>query len=131
MAPATSNANKIKIKAKQPSSKIPKGPCKLERGKREAVQRTYRFDAELWAEFEVDCKVNLRNPRLVVEALVRYWLEGGPKTSEFIAWHQQKCAAGKTISKPDSIPSSATRTTAPRPNSAAAVPFNEQDFVDV
>ena len=34
-------------------------------------QRTYRFNAQLWADFEEDCARHLRNPRLVVEALVR------------------------------------------------------------
>jgi hypothetical protein len=121
MAPAMNNANRNKVKVKQPSSKISQRLCN-----REAVQRTYRFNAELWAEFEVDCKLNLRNPRLVVEAMVRYWLDAGPKTSEFIAWHQQKCADGR-FSKP---PVSTTRSAAPQPNSADTGPFEDRDYRD-
>jgi hypothetical protein len=111
---------------KHPSSKISQDRCK-----REAVQRTYRFNAELWVEFEVDCKLNLRNPRLVVEALVHYWLDAVPKTSEFIAWYQQKCATGGKISKHDQLPIQTPQTIAPRPNSAGATPFEDRDFVDV
>jgi hypothetical protein len=112
---------------KQLLPKNSKGLCK-----RETAQRTYRFNAELWTEFEVDCKLNLRNPRLVVEALVRYWLD--VKTSEFIAWHQQKCADGGRMSKHTPIPTA--RTAAPQSpplNSTDSDPLDpdDRDFGDV
>jgi hypothetical protein len=48
-------------------------------------QRTYRFHAGLWAEFEENCARHLRNPRLVVEALVRHWLDTDDKARGLIA----------------------------------------------
>jgi hypothetical protein len=95
-------------------------------------QHTYRFNAELWAEFEADCDLNLRNVRLVVEALARYWLDAGPKTREFIARHQRKSAAAETMPKQDSPSiSTAPATVVTQSNSADANPFEDQDFVDV
>jgi hypothetical protein len=57
-------------------------------------QRTYRFNAELWTDFEEDCARHLRNPRLVVEALVRHWLDTDDKSRTAIAQHHQKWAGG-------------------------------------
>ena len=48
-------------------------------------QRTYRFNAQLWADFEADCARYLRNPRPVVEALVRHWLDTDDKAKGTIA----------------------------------------------
>jgi len=55
-------------------------------------QRTYRFHAQLWADFEKDCARHLRNPRLVVEALVRHWLDTDDKTKAGIAQRHQEWA---------------------------------------
>jgi hypothetical protein len=57
-------------------------------------QRTYRFNGKLWADFEEDCARHLRNPRLVVEALVRHWLDTDDKSKTAIAQHHQKWAGG-------------------------------------
>lgn len=48
-------------------------------------QRTYRFNAELFTEFEDDCARHLRNPRLVMEALIRHWLTADAKLKGEIA----------------------------------------------
>lgn len=57
-------------------------------------QRTYRFNAELWADFEKDCARHLRNPRLVVEALVRHWLDTDDKTRAGIAQRHEEWSGG-------------------------------------
>lgn len=57
-------------------------------------QRTYRFNAQLWADFEADCARHLRNPRLVVEALVRHWLDADDKAKSFIAQRHQEWSGG-------------------------------------
>jgi hypothetical protein len=59
-------------------------------------QRTYRFNAKLWLDFEEDCAKHLRNPRLVVEALVRHWLDTDDKSRTAIAQHHQKSSSGMT-----------------------------------
>jgi hypothetical protein len=41
----------------------------------QAEQRTYRFNKQLFGKFEDDCARHLSNPKLVIEALVLYWLE--------------------------------------------------------
>lgn len=57
-------------------------------------QRTYRFNAELFTAFEDDCARHLRNPRLVMEALIRHWLDADPKLQAQIAEQHQKWAGG-------------------------------------
>lgn len=57
-------------------------------------QRTYRFNAQLWADFEKDCARHLRNPRLVVEALVRHWLDADDKAKANIAERHQEWSGG-------------------------------------
>jgi len=57
-------------------------------------QRTYRFNAQLWSDFEQDCARHLRNPRLVVEALVRHWLDTDDKSRGSIAEHHQNSTGG-------------------------------------
>ena len=57
-------------------------------------QRTYRFNAQLWADFEADCARHLRNPRLVVEALVRHWLDTDDKVKGGIAQRHQQWTGG-------------------------------------
>jgi hypothetical protein len=59
-------------------------------------QRTYRFHAKLWTDFEEDCARHLRNPRLVIEALVRHWLDTDDKSKTEIAQHHQKWAGGES-----------------------------------
>lgn len=71
--------------AKQQSWKTSRG-----RYKPKTEQHTYRFNAKLWAEFEAECGRNLRNVRLVVEALVRHWLDAGPETKQAIARHHHQ-----------------------------------------
>lgn len=41
----------------------------------EAEQRTYRFNKQLFRQFEDDCARHLSNPKLVLEALILHWLE--------------------------------------------------------
>ena len=57
-------------------------------------QRTYRFNARLWADFEADCARHLRNPRLVVEALARHWLDTDDKARAGIAQRHQQWSGG-------------------------------------
>jgi hypothetical protein len=57
-------------------------------------QRTYRFNAQLWEDFERDCARHLRNPRLVVEALVRNWLDTDDKGRSAIAQHYEQQSGG-------------------------------------
>ena len=57
-------------------------------------QRTYRFNAQLWADFEKDCARHLRNPRLVVEALVRHWLDADDKAKAAIAERHEEWSGG-------------------------------------
>jgi hypothetical protein len=57
-------------------------------------QRTYRFNAQLWEDFERDCARHLRNPRLVVEALVRNWLDTDDKGRTAIAQHYEQSSGG-------------------------------------
>jgi hypothetical protein len=49
------------------------------------VARTYRFDVGLFGKFEADCDQTLRNPRLVLEALIHHWLTADSKTRSAIA----------------------------------------------
>jgi hypothetical protein len=57
-------------------------------------QRTYRFNAQLWADFEKDCARHLRNPRLVIEALVRHWLDADDKDRSAIAQRHEEWSGG-------------------------------------
>ena len=60
-------------------------------GKPLTSQRTYRFNTELFESFEEDCARHLANPKLVLEALILYWLEGDSKTRSAIAMrHRQR-----------------------------------------
>ena len=55
------------------------------------VQRTYRFNTELFDSFEEDCARHLANPKLVLEALILHWLEGDAKARSAIAMrHRQR-----------------------------------------
>ena len=57
----------------------------------QTVQRTYRFNTELFESFEEDCARHLANPKLVLEALLLHWLEGDAKTRGAIALrHRQR-----------------------------------------
>jgi len=64
--------------------------------KPKSEQRTYRFNAQLWDEFEENCARHLRNPRLVIEALVRHWLDTDDKSRTSIAERHQKWSGGVT-----------------------------------
>ena len=60
-------------------------------GKPLTVQRTYRFNTELFESFEEDCARHLANPKLVLEALILHWLEGDAKARNAIAMrHRQR-----------------------------------------
>ena len=60
-------------------------------GKPLTSQRTYRFNTELFESFEEDCARHLANPKLVLEALILYWLEGDSNTRSAIAMrHRQR-----------------------------------------
>ena len=60
-------------------------------GKPLTVQRTYRFNTELFESFEEDCARHLANPKLVLEALILHWLEGEASSRSTIAMrHRQR-----------------------------------------
>jgi hypothetical protein len=92
------------------------------------VQHTYRFNAEMWAEFEADCNLNLRNVRVVIEALVRYWLDAGPETREVIARHERRPAASETLQRLGQ-PSSASFDARLRHSGADSI--DDADLLDV
>ena len=54
------------------------------------IQRTYRFNTELFESFEEDCARHLANPKLVLEALILQWLEAKPDTRASIALRHQE-----------------------------------------
>ena len=54
------------------------------------VQRTYRFNTELFESFEEDCARHLANPKLVLEALILHWLEGDTGTRSNLALRHRK-----------------------------------------
>jgi hypothetical protein len=56
-----------------------------------SVQRTYRFNTELFQSFEEDCARHLANPKLVLEALILQWLDAKPDArSEIALRHQER-----------------------------------------
>ena len=59
-------------------------------GKPLTVQRTYRFNSELFESFEEDCARHLANPKLVLEALILHWLEGEAGSRGTIAMRHRK-----------------------------------------
>ena len=60
-------------------------------GKPLTVQRTYRFNTELFESFEEDCARHLANPKLVLEALILHWLDGNAQARGAIAMrHRQR-----------------------------------------
>lgn len=61
--------------------KLPKVP----KQDRSTALRAFRFDSTLVTAFERECQSHLQNPRLVLEALIAYWLSGGIKTRRHIA----------------------------------------------
>jgi hypothetical protein len=52
---------------------------------RNTVQRTYRFDATMFATFEDDCATHLANPKRVIEALILHWLDASSDERAAIA----------------------------------------------
>ena len=54
------------------------------------VQRTYRFNTELFVSFEEDRARHMANPKLVLEALILHWLEGAAKTRSAIAMRHRR-----------------------------------------
>ena len=52
--------------------------------------RAYRFDSRLITAFEADCLRHLRNPRIVVEALMQRSLAADPKEPDAIATEYQQ-----------------------------------------
>jgi hypothetical protein len=66
-----------------------KAPVTL--GKPLTVQRTYRFNTELFESFEEDCARHLANPKLVLEALILHWMDGDAKVRGAMALrHRQR-----------------------------------------
>ena len=59
-------------------------------GKPLTVQRTYRFNTELFESFEEDCARHLANPKLVLEALILHCLEGDAKARGAIAMRHRQ-----------------------------------------
>ena len=62
--------------------------------KPKTVQRTYRFDTEVFEAFEEDCARRLSNPKQVIEALILHWLDAGPDARTAMAQkHRDKLGA--------------------------------------
>lgn len=113
--------------AKQQSWKMSQGCYKPK-----TAQHTYRFNAKLWAEFEAECGRNLRNVRLVVEALVRHWLDAGPETKEAIARHHHRRTAADTHPKQDHpVPLTAPASPKVRLQADDTELFQDADLLDV
>ena len=111
----------------QPSWKTSQGLYKPK-----TVQHTYRFNAKTWAEFEADCNLNLRSVRVVIEALVRYWLDAGPETREAIARHHRRRTATDTHpNRDDSPPMTAAVSPAARLQADDTELFQDADLLDV
>jgi hypothetical protein len=49
------------------------------------IQRSYRFNGELFEKFEEDCVSHLANPKRVLEALIVHWLDLDTKERTAIA----------------------------------------------
>ena len=70
----------------KPTAKKPSQP--------KTVQRTYRFDTELFEAFEEDCARRLSNAKRVLEALILHWLDAGPDARSAMAQkHRDKLGA--------------------------------------
>ena len=54
------------------------------------MQRTYRFNTQLFESFEEDCARHLANPKLVLEALILHWLEQGADARGGIAMRHRE-----------------------------------------
>ncbi|MGA3066871.1 MAG: hypothetical protein ABSF29_08505 [Tepidisphaeraceae bacterium] len=54
-------------------------------GKAKTIQRTYRFNTVLFKAFEDDCARYLSNPKRVIEALIRHWLDANSAQRAAIA----------------------------------------------
>ena len=55
------------------------------------MQRTYRFNTQLFESFEEDCARHLANPKLVLEARILHWREGEASSRSTIAMrHRQR-----------------------------------------
>ena len=55
------------------------------------MQRTYRFNTQLFESFEEDCARHLANPKLVLEALILHWMDGDAKVRGAMALrHRQR-----------------------------------------
>jgi hypothetical protein len=54
------------------------------------MQRTYRFNTQLFESFEEDCARHLANPKLVLEALILHWLEQGADARGSIAMRHRE-----------------------------------------
>ncbi len=83
----TPSAFKLHVMAKT------KGPSKAA-DKPKTTQRTYRFNNELFEAFEDDCARHLSNPRLVIEALIRHWLDADGDARAAIAHRHRDWAGG-------------------------------------
>ena len=71
--------------AKRPTTTGSRPARKPSSGRRPKVQRTYRFDREIFNRFEEVCARNLSNPKLVIEAALLHCLEADPKTRSALA----------------------------------------------
>lgn len=54
------------------------------------MQRTYRFNTQLFESFEEDCARHLANPKLVLEALILHWLEQNAEARGSIAMRHRE-----------------------------------------
>jgi hypothetical protein len=54
------------------------------------MQRTYRFNTQLFESFEEDCARHLANPKLVLEALILHWLEQSADARSSIAMRHRE-----------------------------------------
>jgi len=60
--------------------------------KPKTIQRTYRFNTVLFDAFEDDCARYLSNPKRVIEALIRHWLDANSGQRAAIAERHREWA---------------------------------------
>jgi len=69
------------------ANRLPKSAAKPK-----TIQRTYRFNTVLFDAFEDDCARYLSNPKRVIEALIRHWLDANSAQRAAIAERHREWA---------------------------------------
>jgi hypothetical protein len=70
---------------------MPRGHTKVKSSEKpKTIQRTYRFDTNVFEAFEEDCARHLSNPKRVIEAAIIFWLDADPNVRGAIAQEHQR-----------------------------------------